>query len=233
MDKQIVAIPHLFKALMAAILGPNTGLFETMIDDIMSTGNEWRSHAERLYLLCCNYDNHHDRLCVKLDRLLESSPDVELRAMYALPLQKQFTEGDCCFIQKELSADTQSNIKSVLLCCIFKERNRKMLKILSDTVAVLGSTILLGGGWPDQLPFIFTFLNSHSSQRQEFALLIFSDLFKFFPETLNLMLYMVVALFPHHTTVDEILNRFFLDTSKSYEICLAAVAIHCNVYAFT
>ena len=156
---------QLQQAQLAAILGPDTAPFETLISHLMSSSNEQRSQAELLFNLCKQTDP--DSLSLKLAHLLQFSPHPEGRAMSAILLRKQLTRDDS-YLWPRLNPNTQSSLKSILLACIQREETKSIAKKLCDTVSELASGILpdngrciviertvkqqMGKGWEDSQP---------------------------------------------------------------------------------
>ncbi|XP_043691387.1 importin-5 [Telopea speciosissima] len=193
---------QLQQAQLAAILGPDTAPFETLISHLMSSGNEQRSQAEALFNLC--KQNQPDALSLKLAHLLQSSPHVELRAMSAILLRKQLTRDDS-YIWPRLSPSTQSALKTHLLACVQQEVAKTISKKLCDTVSELASGILPDGGWPELLPFMFQCVTSDNPRLQESALLMFAQLSQYIGET----------LIPHLNTLHTVFFQCLASSSNS------------------
>ncbi|CAL9182753.1 unnamed protein product [Musa hybrid cultivar] len=168
---------------VAAILGPDSAPFESLVSQLMSSSNEQRSHAESLFNLC--RDLHPDALAHKLASLLHSSPAFDLRAMSALLLRKLLTyrvgsfasDADLSYLWPRLSPSSQASLKSLLLSALHLETDRSVSKKLSDAISVLASSLLPDSAWPQLLPFLFHAVSAPDSPRlHESALLIFSQL---------------------------------------------------------
>lgn len=172
---------QLQQSQLAAILGPDTAPFETLISHLMSSSNEQRSQAEVLFNLCKQTDP--DCFSLKLAHLLQYSPHVEARGMSAILLRKQLTRDDS-YLWPRLSPSTQSSLKSILLSCIQREEAKSISKKLCDTVSELASGILPDNGWPELLPFMFQCVSSDSPKLQESAFLIFAQLSQYIGDTL-------------------------------------------------
>ncbi|GMN67997.1 hypothetical protein TIFTF001_037063 [Ficus carica] len=172
---------QLQQAQLAAILGPDTAPFETLISHLMSSSNEQRSQAELLFNLCKQTDP--DSLSLKLAHLLQFSPHPEGRAMSAILLRKQLTRDDS-YLWPRLNPNTQSSLKSILLACIQREETKSIAKKLCDTVSELASGILPDNGWPELLPFMFQCVSSDTPKLQEFAFLIFAQLSQYIGDSL-------------------------------------------------
>ncbi|XP_059429608.1 uncharacterized protein LOC132163363 [Corylus avellana] len=172
---------QLQQAQLAALLGPDSAPFETLISHLMSSSNELRSQAESIFNLCKQTDPNS--LSLKLAHLLQSSPHLEARAMSAILLRKQLTRDDS-YLWPRLSAPTQSSIKSILLSSIQREDSKSISKKLCDTVSELASGILPDNGWPELLPFMFQCVSSDSPKMQESAFLIFAQLSQYIGDTL-------------------------------------------------
>ncbi|KAJ8643483.1 hypothetical protein MRB53_005231 [Persea americana] len=219
-----VSLTQLQESQLAAILGPDSAPFETLVSHLMSTANDQRSEAESLFNLCRQRDP--DSLALKLAHVCNSSPSVELRAMSAILLRKQLTRGgggdDPSFLWPRLSTSSQSSLKSLLLASVAREEAKSISKKLCDTVSELASSILSdeGGGaaWPDLLPFIFQSVTSDSPRLQESALLIFSQLSQYAAE----------ALLPHLATLHSILLER-LSNSPSADVRIAALSAAVNL----
>ncbi|XP_059281812.1 uncharacterized protein LOC132035536 [Lycium ferocissimum] len=166
---------------LAAILGPDSTPFETLISHLMSPSNEQRSQAEQIFNLI--KQNDPNSLSLKLSNLLTSSPHHEARAMSAILLRKLLTRDDS-FIWPKLTESTQSGIKTVLLTCIQREESKSIIKKLCDTVSELASSILPENKWPELLPFMFQCVTSELPKLQESAFLIFSLLAQYVGEML-------------------------------------------------
>ena len=167
------------QAQLAALLGPNTAAFETLISQLMSSSNEQRSQAEFAFNLCKQTDPNS--LTLKLAHLLQFSPHLEARAMSAILLRKLLTPSSSDYVWGRLSLSTQSSIKSTLLACIqFDQTHRNDAKSISkkicDTISELASGVLPDNGWPELLPFMFQCVSSDSPSLQESALFIFAHL---------------------------------------------------------
>ncbi|KAF3618584.1 putative splicing factor 3A subunit 1-like [Capsicum annuum] len=169
------------QAQLAAILGPDSAPFETLISHLMSTSNEQRSQAESIFNLI--KQNDPNSLALKLANLLTSSPHHEARAMSAILLRKLLTRDDS-FIWPRLTESTQSGIKTVLLTCIQREESKSIIKKLCDTVSELASSILPDNKWPELLPFMFQCVTSDLPNLQESAFLIFALLAQYVGEML-------------------------------------------------
>ncbi|PHT59422.1 hypothetical protein CQW23_01785 [Capsicum baccatum] len=169
------------QAQLAAILGPDSAPFETLISHLMSTSNEQRSQAESIFNLI--KQNDPNSLALKLANLLTSSPHHEARAMSAILLRKLLTRDDS-FIWPRLTGSTQSGIKTVLLTCIQREESKSIIKKLCDTVSELASSILPDNKWPELLPFMFQCVTSDLPNLQESAFLIFALLAQYVGEML-------------------------------------------------
>ncbi|EXC34494.1 hypothetical protein L484_019091 [Morus notabilis] len=172
---------QLQQAQLAAILGPDTAPFETLISHLMSSSNEQRSQAELLFNLCKQTDP--DSLSLKLAHLLQFSPHPEGRAMSAILLRKQLTRDDS-YLWPRLNPNTQSSLKSILLVCIQREETKSIAKKLCDTVSELASGILPDNGWPELLPFMFQCVSSDSPKLQESSFLIFAQLSQYIGDSL-------------------------------------------------
>ncbi|XP_057484195.1 uncharacterized protein LOC130770680 [Actinidia eriantha] len=178
MDPESTQLQH---AQLAAILGPDTAPFETLISHLMSSSNEQRSQAELAFNLCKQTDPNS--LALKLAHTLQVSQHVEARAMSAILLRKQLTRDDS-YLWPRLSPSTQSSLKSILLACVQREEAKTIIKKLCDTVSELASGILPENGWPELLPFMFQCVSSDSPKLQESAFLIFAQLSQYIGETL-------------------------------------------------
>ncbi|CAO2831880.1 unnamed protein product [Amaranthus hypochondriacus] len=207
-------LTHVQLAHMAAIIGPDHAHFETLISHLMSTNNDQRSQAESLYNLCKQHQP--DALSLKLVNLIQSSPHPEGRTMGTIILRKFMTR-DESFLWPQLSASTQSTIKTVLLNCLQREDAKPMLKKLCDTVSELAAGILPENGWPEFLPFIFQCVTSDNLKLRESALLIFAQLAQFIGET----------LIPHLDTLHNVFFQCFGGNSTS-EIRIAALGASIN-----
>uniref|UniRef100_A0A7N0ZTG6 Importin N-terminal domain-containing protein n=1 Tax=Kalanchoe fedtschenkoi TaxID=63787 RepID=A0A7N0ZTG6_KALFE len=180
------------QAQIAAILGPDSSQFETLISHLMSSTNDLRSQAETLFNIC--KQNHPDALSLKLAHILHASPHAEARAMSAILLRKQLTRDDS-FIWPRLSESTRADIKSVLLNCLQREDAKTITKKLCDTISELASAIMPDNGWPEMLPFMFHCVSSDNHRLQESALMIFAQLAQYIGDTLIPHLTALHALF--------------------------------------
>ncbi|KAF5725527.1 importin-5-like [Tripterygium wilfordii] len=172
---------QLQQAQLAAILGPDSAPFETLISHLMSSSNEQRSQAELLFNLCKQTDP--DSLSLKLAHILQFSAHVEGRAMSAVLLRKLLTRDDS-YLWPRLSPTTQSSLKSLLLSGLQHENSKSITKKLCDTISELASGIVPENGWPELLPFMFQCVQSDSPKLQESAFLIFAQLSQYIGETL-------------------------------------------------
>ncbi|XP_059628773.1 uncharacterized protein LOC132271419 [Cornus florida] len=205
---------QLQQAQLAAILGPDPAAFETLISHLMSSSNEVRSQAEIFFNLCKQTDPNS--LALKLAQLLQSSPQVEGRAMSAILLRKQLTRDDS-YIWPRLSPATQSSLKSILLSCVQREESKSIIKKLCDTVSELASGIMPDNGWPELLPFMFQCVSSDSPKLQESAFLIFAQLSQYIGDT----------LIPH---IKHLHSVFFqcLNSSSNSDVKIAALSAVIN-----
>nr|XP_016448815.1 PREDICTED: importin-5-like [Nicotiana tabacum] len=169
------------QAQLAAILGPDSAPFETLISHLMSASNEQRSQAESIFNLI--KQNDPNSLALKLANVLTSSSHQEARAMSTILLRKLLTRDDS-FIWPKLTESTQSGIKTVLLTCIQREESKSIIKKLCDTVSELASSILPENQWPELLPFMFQCVTSDLPKLQESAFLIFALLAQYVGEML-------------------------------------------------
>ncbi|KAK4790478.1 hypothetical protein SAY86_017782 [Trapa natans] len=161
------------QAQLAMILGSDLAPFETLISHLMSSSNDQRSAAESLFNFAKQTDPNS--ISLKLAHTLHSSPQMELRAMSAILLRKLLSRDDS-YIYPQLTPQTQSSIKSILLSAIQREDTKSIIKKLCDTVSELASSILPDNGWPEFLPFMFQCVSSDSPKLQEAAFLIFAQL---------------------------------------------------------
>ncbi|OUZ99546.1 HEAT [Macleaya cordata] len=205
---------QIHQAQIAAILGPDQSHFETLVSNLMVTGNEQRSQAETLFNLC--KQNHPDALSLKLAHLLQYSPHVEARAMSAILLRKQLTRDDS-YIWPRLSPSTKSALKSHLLSCVQREEAKTISKKLCDTVSELASGILPENGWPELLPFMFQCVTSDNPRLQESSLLMFAQLSQYIGET----------LIPHIDTLHQVFLQCLASSSNS-DVRIAALGASIN-----
>ncbi|KAI3935949.1 hypothetical protein MKX01_021900 [Papaver californicum] len=205
---------QLHQAQIAAILGPDSTHFETLVSHLMATGNQQRSEAESLFNIC--KQDHPDALSLKLAHLLQYSPHVEARAMAAILLRKQLTRDDS-YLWPRLSQSTQSALKSQLLMCLQNEEAKQISKKLCDTVSELAAGILPENQWPELLPFMFQCVTSEIPRLQESSLLMFAQLSQHIGDT----------LIPHIET----LHRVFLQclaSSSNPDVRIAALGASIN-----
>ncbi|RZC77742.1 hypothetical protein C5167_002029 [Papaver somniferum] len=205
---------QLQQAQIAAILGPDSTHFETLVSHLMATGNQQRSEAESLFNIC--KQDHPDALSLKLAHLLQYSPHVEARAMAAILLRKQLTRDDS-YLWPRLSQQTQSALKSQLLMCVQNEEAKQISKKLCDTVSELAAGILPENQWPELLPFMFQCVTSDIPRLQESSLLMFAQLSQHIGDT----------LIPHIDT----LHRVFLQclaSSSNPDVRIAALGASIN-----
>ena len=211
MASELTQLQH---AQMAAILGPDSAHFETLISHLMSSNNEQRSQAESLYNLCKQHQP--DALSLKLAHLLQSSPHPDGRAMAAILLRKLLTRDDS-YLWPQLASSTQSTLKSMLLACVQQENTNTISKKLCDTVSELAAGILPDNGWPELVPFMFQCVTSDNPKLRESSLLIFAQLAQYIGET----------LIPY---LDTLHNVFFqcLSSGSSSEVRIAALGATIN-----
>lgn len=201
-------------------LGPDSSHFETLISHLMSSSNEQRSHAESLFNLC--KQTHPDSLALKLVQSLNSSPNLELRAMSAVLLRKQFTrsgdDDDSALIYLRIVESTRMTLKSVLIASLQQESTKSIAKKVCDTISELASAILPENGWPELLTFMFQcVVAADNPNLQEYALLIFSRLAQYIGET----------LIPHLSTLHSVFSQSLRNyTSADVRITALGVAIN-------
>ncbi|KAK9671724.1 hypothetical protein RND81_12G050400 [Saponaria officinalis] len=200
---------------MAAILGPDPTLFESLISHLMSTNNDQRSHAESLYNLCKQH--HPDSLSLKLAQLVQSSPHPEARAMSAILLRKLLTRDDS-FIYPKLAESTQSTLKSILLSCIQTEDTKTISRKLCDTISELAATIVPENQWPELLPFMFQCVTSDNPKLREMSLLIFAQLAQYVGESI---------LIPHLSTLHNVFLQC-LGGNSTADVRIAALSATIN-----
>ncbi|KAK9664646.1 hypothetical protein RND81_14G058200 [Saponaria officinalis] len=202
-------------AQMAAILGPDSTHFDTLISHLMSTNNDQRSQAESLYNLCKLHQP--DSLSLKLAQLVQSSPHPEARAMAAILLRKLLTRDDS-FIYPKLAASTQSTLKSILLSCIQTEDTKTISRKLCDTISELAATIVPENQWPELLPFMFQCVTSENPKLREMSLLIFAQLAQYIGET---------TLVPHLSTLHNVFLQC-LGGNSTYDVRISALSATIN-----
>ncbi|EOA34033.1 hypothetical protein CARUB_v10021533mg [Capsella rubella] len=216
-----MAVDQQTQIQLSYILGPDSSHFETLISHLMSSSNEQRSHAESLFNLC--KQTHPDSLALKLVQSLNSSPNLELRAMSAVLLRKQLTRaGDdddgSAFIYTRIAESTRLSIKSVLLASLQQESTKSIAKKVCDTISELASAILPENGWPELLPFMFQCVVAGDNPNlQEYALLIFSRLAQYIGET----------LIPHLSTLHSVFSQS-LRNSTSADVRITALGAAIN-----
>ncbi|KAI3865039.1 hypothetical protein MKX03_012193 [Papaver bracteatum] len=199
---------------IAAILGPDSTHFETLVSHLMAAGNEQRSQAETLFNLC--KQNHPDAFSLKLAHVLQNSSHVEIRGMSAILLRKQLTRDDS-YLWPRLSQSTQSAIKSQLLICVQMEEAKQISKKLCDTVSELAAGILPENKWPELLPFMFQCVTSNTPRLQESSLLMFAQLSQYIGET----------LIPHIDTLHSVFLQC-LASSSNPDVRIAALGASIN-----
>ncbi|KAL2557151.1 ARM repeat superfamily protein [Forsythia ovata] len=205
---------QLQQAQLAAILGPDSAPFETLISHLMSSSNEQRSQAESIFNLI--KQNDPNSLAIKLAHLLSSSLHHEARAMSAILLRKQLTRDDS-FIWPQLTESTRSAIKNILLSSVQREESKSIIKKLCDTVSELASSLLPENQWPEILPFMFQCVTSNSPKLQESAFLILSQLAQYIGET----------LIPYTTDLHTVFLNV-LNNSSNSDVKIAALSAVIN-----
>lgn len=203
------------QAQVAAILGADSGQFETLISHLMSSSNEQRSEAELLFNLCKQSDPNS--LIRKLGFMVQYSPHVEARAMSTILLRKQLTRENETFLWPSLMLSTQLEVKSVLINCVQKEEVKSIVKKLCDTVSELASSILSENGWPELLPFMFQCVSSENVRLQESAFLIFAQLAQYIGE----------MLVPYVKSLHDVFLSC-LTSSGSFDVRIAALSAVIN-----
>ncbi|CAE5960316.1 unnamed protein product [Arabidopsis arenosa] len=186
----------------------------------MSSSNEQRSHAESLFNLC--KQTHPDSLALKLVQSLNSSSNLELRAMSAVLLRKQLTrtgdDDDSAFIYPRIAESTRLTLKSVLITSLQQESTKSIAKKVCDTISELASAILPENGWPELLPFMFQcVVAADNPNLQEYALLIFSRLAQYIGET----------LIPYLSTLHSVFSQS-LRNSTSADVRITALGAAIN-----
>lgn len=192
-----------------AVLGGGVEPFELLIGQLMTSSNEQRGQAERVFNQC--KAKYPDLLVSKLVTTLRASPHVEIRALSAVLLRKLITKDDVS-LWPRLSSATQSLVKSQLLYSVRQELDRSIVKKLCDTVAELATSILDEGLWPELLPFMFQCVSSDTERLQESAFFMFAQLAQ----------YVCPQLWPHLPTLHSVL-RERLASSTSSEVRIAAL----------
>ncbi|CAA3002294.1 importin-5-like [Olea europaea subsp. europaea] len=205
---------QLQQAQLAAILGPDSAPFETLISHLMSSSNEQRSQAESIFNLL--KQNDPNSLALKLLHLLSSSPHHEARAMSTILLRKQLTQDDS-FIWPQLTESTRSAVKNILLSSIQREESKSIIKKLCDTVSELASSLLPENQWAELLPFMFQCVTSNSPKFQESAFLILSQLAQYIGET----------LIPYTTDLHSVFLNV-LNNSPNSDVKIAALSAVIN-----
>ncbi|KAL2540861.1 ARM repeat superfamily protein [Abeliophyllum distichum] len=205
---------QLQQAQLAAILGPDSAPFETLISHLMSSSNEQRSQAESIFHLI--KQNDPNSLALKLAHLLSSSLHHEARAMSTILLRKQLTRDDS-FIWPQLTESTRSAIKNILLSSVQREESKSIIKKLCDTVSELASSLLPENQWPEILPFMFQCVTSNSPKLQESAFLILSQLAQYIGET----------LIPYTTDLHTVFLNV-LNNSSNSDVKIAALSAVIN-----
>ncbi|EFH68149.1 hypothetical protein ARALYDRAFT_314839 [Arabidopsis lyrata subsp. lyrata] len=215
-----MAIDQQTQIQLSILLGPDSSHFETLISHLMSSSNEQRSHAESLFNLC--KQTHPDSLALKLVQSLDSSPNLELRAMSAVLLRKQLTrtgdDDDSAFIYPRIAESTRLTLKSVLITSLQQESTKSIAKKVCDTISELASAILPENGWPELLPFMFQcVVAADNPNLQEYALLIFSRLAQYIGET----------LIPYLSTLHSVFSQS-LRNSTSADVRITALGAAIN-----
>jgi hypothetical protein len=159
---------------MAAVIGGDISAFEQLIQALMSTQNEVRSQAEKVFQAC---KVHHADACVqRLVHVLKASQALELRGLCAVLLRKSLTADVDNKTWKALSPQTQQGLKSELLEMLKNEANKSTARMICDTVSDVGAMLLEENQWPELLPFMFTCVQSGDENLLERVLRIFAQL---------------------------------------------------------
>uniref|UniRef100_A0A0C9QU83 TSA: Wollemia nobilis Ref_Wollemi_Transcript_9431_3919 transcribed RNA sequence n=1 Tax=Wollemia nobilis TaxID=56998 RepID=A0A0C9QU83_9CONI len=191
-------------AKIAILLGPDAAPFETLIEHLMSAGNESRGQAEELFNVC--KQKHPDTLLLKLVHIIQYTSQPGLRSMAAVLLRKQIG------IWTKLSDSSRHAVKAQILVCLQREEAKTVLKKLCDTVAELAASISDEDNWPELLTFLFQSINSDVLRLKEIALLVLGQLAQ----------YMGSQLHPHLTVLHGIFQQT-LSPSMPGDVRLAAL----------
>jgi len=159
------------------LLGPEAAPFESLIEHLMSTGNESRGQAEELFNACKQM--HPDTLLLKLVHILQYSSQPGLRSMAAVLLRKQTG------LWTQIGESSRCALKEQLLVCLQREETKSVLKKLCDTVAELAASISDEDEWPELLSFLFQCSNSEVLRLKEIALLVLGQLAQYMGSQLH------------------------------------------------
>ncbi|KAL5065352.1 hypothetical protein RYX36_027089, partial [Vicia faba] len=185
----------------------------------MSSSNDLRSQAENIFNLC--KQTYPDSLILKLVQLLHTSPNPETRTMSTILLRHHLTRHhDDSFIYPNLTASTQSTIRSLLLSSLHQDPVKSIAKKLCDTVSELASALLSEdlASWPDLLPLLFQLFTSPDARLQKISLLVFAQLAHYIGET----------LIPQLSTLHSIFLRSLSAATSSSNVRIAALAASIN-----
>ena len=199
---------------MAAVLGPDVSAFEQLIQALLSTANEVRSQAEKVFQAC---KEHQADACVqRLVHVLKNSQALELRGLCAVLLRKALTSDMENKTWKALTPQTQQGLKSELLELIKTEANKSTAKMVCDTVSDVGAMLLEEQQWPELLPFMFTCVQSGDETLLERVLRIFAQLVMSIEMTLS----------PYLNTLHGVFGQCL--TSQNVDIRNAALRATCS-----
>ena len=199
---------------MAAVLGPDVSAFEQLIQALMSTQNEVRGQAEKVFNAC--RDHQADGCVQRLVHVLKASQALELRGLCAVLLRKSLTNDAENETWKSLTPQTQQGLKAELLELIKSETNKSTAKMICDTVSDVGAMLLEENQWPELLPFMFTCVQSGDETLLERALRIFAQLVMCIEMTLS----------PYLNTLHGVFAQCL--TSQNVDIRNAALRATCS-----
>ena len=135
-------------------------LVHTILQAVLAPDNTERKTQERK--LAVLREEQPEELIKSLVCILRQAPEPHLRTLAAVLLRQILTALSISApaLWSSLRPEVQNLIKTELLTILSLETEKTVRKRVADTVGELGATVLSGDteeGWPELLPFIFTF----------------------------------------------------------------------------
>eukprot|EP00879_Flechtneria_rotunda_P032117 GHRR01035274.1.p1 GENE.GHRR01035274.1~~GHRR01035274.1.p1 ORF type:complete len:211 (+),score=79.96 GHRR01035274.1:166-798(+) len=150
----------------------NPANFELLVQQLLSTDNDSRQQAERVYEAL---KAHPDACLELLLRTMRQSEKLEHRSFCAIMLRKALTQSEPN-IWTNSSPQMQATIKSELLKALVEERENTVVKKVCDTVSELAADLLDKSAWPEILPALQAMIISATPATMQAGLLILANL---------------------------------------------------------
>jgi hypothetical protein len=201
--------------------------FEQLINQLMSSDNTARGHAEKSFNDAVK--QAPDSLTMALIQAVRTSQATPVREMSMVLLRKTLISKES--VEKDgqkqtvrfwskLNASTQQTIKTELLAAVEQEPVASGRKKLCDTISELALFLTAFGEvesdimqqWPQLLPILFRMSNSENDEHRKSSLDIFS----------KLCLYLGESLGTHFETLKQVLQAGLTD-QKSLRVRMAAL----------